>query len=87
METMSGGRGFNPTMGEIRWGGRGRLADVAAALGAETRRVEDPEGIRPALEAAIRSVQAGNTNLVEFITARTPHILGHLLGREGGGGE
>ena len=87
MASMSGGRGFNPTMGSLRWGGRGRLVDVAAALGARTQRVEDPAAIRPALDAAIRSVQDGHTNVVEFVTARSPHILGHLLGREVGGGE
>lgn len=87
MASMSGGRGFNPTMGSLRWGGRGRLVDVARALGAEAERVEDPEAIRPALERAIRTVTGGRTTVVEVITARTPHILGHLLGREGGGGE
>ena len=84
---MSGGRGFNPTLGAIRWGGRGNLSDVARALGADTQRVEDPERIRPALEHAIRAVGEGTTAVVEIITARTPHMLGHLLGRKDSGGE
>jgi len=84
---MSGGRGFNPTLGAIRWGGRGNLSDVARALGADTQRVEDPQRIKPALEHAIRAVGEGTTAVVEVITARTPHMLGHLLGRKDSGGE
>ena len=87
LKTMKGGRGFNPTLGTVRWGGNGRLGDVAKALGAETERVEDPEAIKPALQRALRTVSGGRTAVVEVITARTPHILGHLLGHEGGSGE
>jgi thiamine pyrophosphate-dependent acetolactate synthase large subunit-like protein len=87
--TMTGGRGFNPTLGPVRWGGSRDLAGVARALGAHAEQVSEPDDIAPALERAIAVVEGGRTAVVEFITARTPHMLGSLF-REGGadaGGE
>jgi len=87
--SMTGGRGFNPTLGAVRWGGDGDLAAVARALGARAERVDDPDRIGPALEEAIACVERGRTALVEFITARSPHMLSYLwrgdAAGEGGG--
>ncbi|HZP96384.1 MAG TPA: thiamine pyrophosphate-dependent enzyme [Candidatus Limnocylindria bacterium] len=86
LERMSGERGFNPTLGPLRWGGGGDLCAVARALGADATRVDDPEQIRPALERAVRTVQGGRTSVVEFVTSRAPHIVSGLWGKKASGG-
>ena len=85
LDEMAGGRGFNPTLGPIRWAGGKDLSALARALGAESERVEDPEQVRAALERAIATVESGRTCVVEFITARTPHMLSELFTREAAG--
>jgi acetolactate synthase-1/2/3 large subunit len=78
LEGMTGGRGFNPTLGPIRWNGSRDLAAVARALGAVAEQVTLPDQIRPALERGIDAVNGGRTAVVEVITSRAPHMLGHL---------
>jgi thiamine pyrophosphate-dependent acetolactate synthase large subunit-like protein len=85
MGEMSGGRGFNPTLGPIRWQGGKDLAALARVLGAEAERVEDPEEIRPALQQAIGAVRDGRTCVVELVTARAPHMLSKLFTKEAAG--
>jgi acetolactate synthase I/II/III large subunit len=88
IDRMSGGRGFNPTLGPVRWNGGRDLAAVARALGAAAEQVAEPGAVRPALARAIDTVNGGRTAVVEVITARAPHMLGHLWrggGAEGGG--
>jgi thiamine pyrophosphate-dependent acetolactate synthase large subunit-like protein len=89
LDTMKGGRGFNPTLGRVRWTGARDLAGIARVLGAEADQVSEPDEIRPALERAVQTVTGGRTAVVEFITARTPHMLGYLWRGEGAdaGGE
>ncbi len=79
LASMSGGRGFDPTLGPIRWEGGKDLAALCRALGTPAERVEDPEHIRPALERGVHGVEAGRTHLVEFVTARSPHMLSKLF--------
>lgn len=89
LDQMTGGRGFNPTLGAVRWSGSRDLAGIARALGASAERVTEPGEIAAALERAVDIVAGGHTAVVEFVTARTPHMLGYLF-REGGadaGGE
>jgi len=78
LEAMTGGRGFNPTLGSVRWNGSRDLAAVARTLGAVAEQVTLPDEIRPALERGIEAVNGGRTAVVEVITARAPHMLGHL---------
>jgi len=78
MDRMTGGRGFNPTLGPLRWNGSRDLAAVARALGAAAEQVTEPDQIRPGLERAIAIVDGGRTAMVEVITSRAPHMLGHL---------
>lgn len=89
LDQMTGGRGFNPTLGAVRWGGSRDLATLARALGATAERVTEPDEIAPALERAVRVVASGHTAVVEFVTARTPHMLGYLFREDGAdaGGE
>jgi hypothetical protein len=50
--------------------------------------VTEPDEIAPALARALEIVNGGHTAVVEFITARSPHMLGHLFrgdGAEAGG--
>ena len=86
VDRMSGGRGFNPTLGAVRWGGSRDLASVARAMGAQAEQVADPDEIAPALRRAIDCVEGGRTAVVEFVTARTPHMLGYLFREDGGDG-
>jgi acetolactate synthase-1/2/3 large subunit len=76
---MSGGRGFNPTLGPIRWKGGRDLSALCRALGAGAERVEDPDDIRAALERAIAGVRGGSTHVVEIVAARSEHILSELF--------
>jgi thiamine pyrophosphate-dependent acetolactate synthase large subunit-like protein len=46
----------------------GRYSEVAAALGAYTDRVEDPDDLGPALTKALEQVAAGQTAVLEVIT-------------------
>ena len=79
LANMSGGRGFNPTLGPIRWQGGKDLSALCRALGAEAQHVDEPAQIRSALESAIAGVNGGRTHVVEFVTARSPHMLSKLF--------
>ena len=46
----------------------GEYAEVAKALGAESVKVEDPNGIAPALENAKRANDDGKVAMIEIIT-------------------
>ena len=48
----------------------GKYAEVAAAMGGYSRRVERPEEVVPALREAIGVVEDGTPALLEFITSR-----------------
>ena len=52
----------------------GNYADVAQGLGAYSQRVEKPEHIVPALEAAIRATLEGKPALLEMITCEEPEL-------------
>ena len=47
----------------------GDYADMAAAMGAWTERVDEPDDVGPALERARRATEDGRTALLEFITS------------------
>ena len=47
----------------------GEYADMAAAMGAWTERVDEPDDVGPALERARRATEDGCTALLEFITS------------------
>jgi acetolactate synthase-1/2/3 large subunit len=46
----------------------GNYAEIACALGGWGERVEKPDEVVPAIKRAIKSVQAGKSALLEFIT-------------------
>ena len=48
----------------------GKYAEVAAAMGGYSRRVDRPEEVVPALQEAIRVVEDGTPALLEFVTSR-----------------
>ena len=52
----------------------GNYSDVARALGAHAQRVERPEGIAPALQAAIQATHDGQAAVIEFITREEPDM-------------
>ena len=52
----------------------GNYADVARGLGAHAQRIERPEAIAPALQAAIQATQDGQPALIEFITREEPDM-------------
>lgn len=47
----------------------GEYAEMAAAMGAWTERVDEPDDVGPALERARRATEDGRTALLEFITS------------------
>lgn len=53
----------------------GHYCDVAAALGAYAERVERPEDLAPALAKALEQVAAGQTALLEVMTAPEPFVF------------
>ena len=74
--TMGGYDKSMPTAMELFGAGNqgGNYADVAKALGAEGIRVEKPEGIGPALEAAQQANTEGKVCVVEIITHQETHF-------------
>ena len=46
----------------------GNYADMAAAMGGWSERVEDPSEIAPSLQRARRATEDGKASLLEFIT-------------------
>ena len=50
----------------------GKYAEVAAAMGGYSRRVDRPDDVVPSLQEAIRVVEDGTPALLEFITSREP---------------
>jgi thiamine pyrophosphate-dependent acetolactate synthase large subunit-like protein len=52
----------------------GNYSQVAHGLGAQTRRIEKPDDIIPALEAAIATTCDGKPVVLEFITREEPDM-------------
>jgi acetolactate synthase-1/2/3 large subunit len=52
----------------------GNYSQVAHGLGAETRRIEKPDDVIPALEAAIATTRDGKPVVLEFITREEPDM-------------
>lgn len=70
--------GLSPKLADVRFRQVADHAGVARALGADAVRVEDPAGLRPALEKAITVVKGGKPAMVEVVTRRVPTSLYRL---------
>ena len=67
--------GVSPNLARVRFGTGIDICSLARALGAQAHHVETPDELTTALEAAIATVEAGTTTIVEVMTKRVKTSL------------